>query len=78
MIIGGHFDSFHAATGATDNGGNCAALMEAMRLLALTKAPLKRTVRLCLWNGEEQGLIGSRLYVAQHFGGVRARTDTGL
>ena len=71
VIIGGHFDSFHAATGATDNGGACSALMEAMRLLALTNTPLKRTVRLCLWNGEEQGLIGSRLYVAEHFGGVR-------
>lgn len=77
VIIGGHFDSWHAATGATDNGGPCASLMEAMRLLALSKAPLKRTVRLCLWNGEEQGLIGSRLYVARHFGGVRgAPTQT--
>jgi hypothetical protein len=77
VIIGGHFDSFHAATGATDNGGACACLMEAMRLLTLTKAPLKRTVRLCLWNGEEQGLIGSRLYVAQHFGGVRGAPTPG-
>lgn len=71
VIIGAHFDSYHAATGATDNGGNCAAAMEAMRLLKLAEAPLKRTVRICLWNGEEQGLIGSRLYVAKHFGGVR-------
>lgn len=71
VIIGGHFDSWHAATGATDNGGACASLMEAMRLLKRTGAPLKRTVRLCLWSGEEQGLIGSRLYVAKHFGGVR-------
>ena len=71
VIIGGHFDSWHASTGATDNGGACSALMEAMRLLKATKAPLKRTVRLCLWNGEEQGLIGSRLYVAKHFGGGR-------
>lgn len=77
VIIGGHFDSFHAATGATDNGGNCAALMEAMRLLTHTKAALKRTVRLCLWNGEEQGLVGSRLYVAQHFGGVRGAPSPG-
>jgi hypothetical protein len=71
VILGGHFDSFHASTGATDNGGACASILEAMRLLKKTKAPLKRTVRVCLWNGEEQGLIGSRLYVAQHFGGVR-------
>ncbi len=71
VIIGGHFDSFHSATGATDNGGACSVALEAMRLLKQTKTPLKRTVRVCLWNGEEQGLIGSRLYVAKHFGGVR-------
>lgn len=71
VIIGAHFDSWHAATGATDNGGACATMLEAMRLLKATGAPLKRTVRICLWNGEEQGLIGSRLYVATHFGGVR-------
>ncbi|MDP3739142.1 MAG: M20/M25/M40 family metallo-hydrolase [Hyphomonadaceae bacterium] len=71
VIIGGHFDSFHSATGATDNGGACSIALEAMRILKATKTPLKRTVRVCLWNGEEQGLIGSRLYVADHFGGVR-------
>lgn len=71
VIIGAHFDSFHGATGATDNGGACSAMLEAMRLLKATKAPLKRTVRVCLWNGEEQGLVGSRLYVANHFGGIR-------
>jgi hypothetical protein len=71
VIIGGHFDSWHAATGATDNGGACCIALEALRLLKTTKAPLKRTVRVCLWSGEEQGLIGSRLYVANHFGGVR-------
>ncbi len=71
VILGAHFDSYHAATGATDNGGACSVLMEAVRLLKATDAPLKRTVRICLWNGEEQGLVGSRLYVAQHFGGVR-------
>lgn len=71
VMIGAHFDSFHAATGATDNGASCCVALEAMRLLKATNAPLKRTVRIGLWNGEEQGLIGSRLYVAQHFGGVR-------
>ena len=76
VIIGGHFDSWHASTGATDNGGACSALMEAMRLLKATNAPLKRTVRICLWNGEEQGLIGSRLYVAKHFGGARGVPST--
>ena len=71
VMLGAHFDSFHASTGATDNGGACSSIMEAMRLLKVTGAPLKRTVRIGLWNGEEQGLIGSRLYVAQHFGGIR-------
>lgn len=71
VIIGAHFDSWHAATGATDDGGPCCIALEALRLLKATKAPLKRTVRVCLWTGEEQGLIGSRLYVANHFGGVR-------
>jgi hypothetical protein len=71
VIVGAHFDSYHASPGATDNGGACSAVMEAMRLLRVTGARLKRTVRICLWNGEEQGLIGSRLYVAKHFGGIR-------
>lgn len=71
VIIGAHFDSWHAATGATDDGGPCCIALEALRLLKVAKAPLKRTVRVCLWTGEEQGLIGSRLYVASHFGGVR-------
>lgn len=71
VIIGGHFDSWHASTGATDNGGSCSIALEALRLLKANKTPLKRTVRVCLWNGEEQGIIGSRLYVAKHFGGTR-------
>lgn len=70
VIVGGHFDSFHAATGATDNAGPCAAALEALRLLKTTGAHLSRTVRVCLWTGEEQGLIGSRLYVREHFGGA--------
>ncbi len=77
VIIGGHFDSFHAATGATDNGGACCVALEAMRLLKTMKTPLKRTVRICLWNGEEQGLVGSRLYVGEHFGGVRRNPPAG-
>ncbi len=71
VILGGHFDSFHAATGATDNGGACSAILEAMRLLRTVAVRPARTIRVCLWNGEEQGLIGSRLYVSKHFGGVR-------
>ncbi len=77
VIIGGHFDSFHSATGATDNGGACSIALEAMRILKATRAAPKRTVRVCLWNGEEQGLIGSRLYVANHFGGVRGVPSAG-
>ena len=77
VIIGGHFDSFHSATGATDNGGACSIALEAMRILKATNARPKRTVRVCLWNGEEQGLIGSRLYVGEHFGGVRRSPPPG-
>ncbi len=67
VMLGGHFDSWHASTGATDNAAGSAAMMEAMRILKASGVPLRRTVRLGLWNGEEQGLIGSRDYVAAHF-----------
>ncbi len=68
VMIGAHFDSWHNATGATDNGASSAVMMEAMRILKASGVPLKRTVRMGLWTGEEQGLIGSRQYVAKHFG----------
>jgi len=71
VMIGAHFDAWHASTGATDNAAGSAVMMEAMRILKASGVPLRRTVRIGLWNGEEQGLIGSRLYVAKHFGGVR-------
>ncbi len=67
VMLGAHFDSWHGATGATDNAAGSAAMMEAMRILKASGVTLRRTVRLGLWNGEEQGLIGSRDYVAQHF-----------
>ncbi|HUF48774.1 MAG TPA: M20/M25/M40 family metallo-hydrolase, partial [Vicinamibacterales bacterium] len=67
VMIGAHFDSWHASTGATDNASGSAAMMEAMRILKATGVPLRRTVRIALWNGEEQGLNGSRDYVARHF-----------
>ena len=67
VMLGGHFDTWHAATGATDNGVGVAAMMEAMRILKTTGVKLRRTVRIGLWGGEEQGLIGSREYVAAHF-----------
>lgn len=69
VMLGGHFDSWHASTGATDNAAGSAAMMEAMRILKASGVRLRRTVRLGLWNGEEQGLIGSRDYVATHFAG---------
>jgi Zn-dependent M28 family amino/carboxypeptidase len=68
VMLGAHFDSWHNATGATDNGGPSAIMMEAMRILKASGVPLRRTVRIALWTGEEQGLIGSREYVTTHFG----------
>jgi hypothetical protein len=68
VMLGAHFDSWHAGTGATDNAGSVAVMMEAMRILHTTRLPLRRTVRLALWTGEEQGLLGSRGYVRRHFG----------
>src|SRR6185503_20256433 len=61
-------DSETAGTGATDNAAGSAAVMEAMRILKATGLPLRRTVRLALWTGEEQGLFGSAAYVKEHFG----------
>ncbi len=71
VMLGAHFDSWHASTGATDNAAGSAAMLEAMRILKQSGVRLRRTVRIGLWNGEEQGLIGSNLYVRQHFGGGR-------
>ncbi len=68
VMLGAHFDSWQAGTGATDNAAGSAVMMEAMRILKATGLPLRRTVRIGLWTGEEQGLFGSRAYVADHFG----------
>ncbi|HEX9563511.1 MAG TPA: M20/M25/M40 family metallo-hydrolase [Gemmatimonadaceae bacterium] len=68
VMLGAHFDSWHAGTGATDNAAGSAIMMEALRILKATGLPLKRTVRIGLWTGEEQGLLGSRAYVASTFG----------
>jgi len=68
VIIGGHLDSWHAATGATDNGAGSAVMMEAMRILKAINFKPRRTIRICLWSSEEQGLFGSRFYVLNHFG----------
>jgi hypothetical protein len=67
VMLGAHLDSWHAGTGATDNGAGCAVVMEAGRVLKALNLKLDRTVRLALWSGEEQGLYGSRAYVRDHF-----------
>jgi len=67
VMLGAHFDSWHGGTGATDNGAGSAVMLEAMRILKSTGLKMRRTVRLGLWTGEEQGLLGSRAYVKQHF-----------
>jgi Zn-dependent M28 family amino/carboxypeptidase len=67
-MLGGHLDSWHAATGATDNAIGCAVTMEAARILSAIGVKPRRTIRLALWSGEEQGLFGSKAYVREHFG----------
>ena len=68
VMIGGHLDSWHGATGATDNGAGSAVMMEVMRILKAIDFKPKRTIRIALWSSEEQGLFGSRGYVLNHFG----------
>ncbi len=68
VMLGGHFDSWHDATGATDNGIGCSMMLEAMRILAELHVKPRRTIRVALWSGEEEGLLGSLAYVKQHFG----------
>ena len=67
VMLGAHFDSWHTGTGATDNAAGSAVMMEAMRILKATGLKMRRTVRIALWTGEEQGLLGSRAYITQHF-----------
>jgi hypothetical protein len=67
VMLGGHLDSWHGGTGATDNAAGCAVAMEAVRILKTLGVQPRRTIRVGLWSGEEQGLLGSRAYVAQHF-----------
>src|SRR6266566_4035828 len=68
VMVGAHFDSWHSGTGATDNAAGSAVMMEAMRLLKMSGVKLRRTVRIGLWGGEEQGLLGSKAYVKAHYG----------
>ncbi len=67
VMLGAHLDSWHAGTGATDNGAGSAVVLEAFRILKALDLKMDRTVRLALWSGEEQGLYGSRAYVREHF-----------
>ncbi len=71
VMLGGHLDSWQSATGATDNGAGCIVMMEAVRILKALGVKPKRTIRLALWDGEEQGLLGSFQYVKKHFGDPR-------
>ncbi|HVV54199.1 MAG TPA: M20/M25/M40 family metallo-hydrolase [Mucilaginibacter sp.] len=68
VMLGGHLDSWNAGTGATDNGAGCIVMMEAVRLLDSLHLQPKRTIRIALWSGEEEGLLGSYAYVKNHFG----------
>lgn len=68
VMLGAHLDSWHAATGATDNGIGSAIMMEAARILKAIGVTPRRTIRVALWSGEEQGLLGSKAYVKEHFG----------
>jgi len=68
VMLGGHLDSWHAGTGATDNAAGCSVMMEAVRLIKSLGLQPKRTIRIALWSGEEEGLFGSRNYVKNHFG----------
>ncbi len=67
VMLGGHLDSWHSGTGATDNAAGCAVAMEAVRILKALGVQPRRTIRIALWSGEEQGLLGSRAYVNNHF-----------
>ena len=67
VMLGAHMDSWHTGTGATDNAAGVAAMMEAVRIIKSLGIAPKRTIRIALWSGEEQGLLGSRAYVEEHF-----------
>lgn len=75
VMLGAHMDSWHTGSGANDNGAGVAVMMEAMRILKAVGAKPNRTIRVALWTGEEQGLIGSQAYVAKHFAHYPEPTD---
>jgi carboxypeptidase Q len=71
VMLGGHMDSWHSGTGATDNAAGVSVAMEAVRIIQALGLKPRRTIRVGLWSGEEQGLLGSRAYVAEHFGSMQ-------
>lgn len=75
VMVGGHLDSWVSGTGATDNGAGSVVAMEVMRILNTLKLKPRRTIRVALWTGEEQGLFGSRAYATQHLGFVPRSTE---
>ena len=77
VLLGAHFDSWHGATGATDNAAGVAAVMEVLRIFQVTGLRPRRTVRIGLWGAEETGLVGSAMYVRDHLG-TRANPRPGL
>ncbi len=76
VMLGGHMDSWHAGTGATDNAAGVAVAMEAARIIQALGLKPRRTIRVALWSGEEQGLFGSSNYVKQHFGEMKGSGNT--
>ena len=78
VMLGAHLDSWHAGTGATDNGAGTIVMMEAMRILKALDIKPRRTIRIGLWSGEEQGLLGSQFYVQQHFGSRPAMDEPAM
>ncbi len=74
IMVGGHLDSWHSATGATDNATGCSIMLEVMRTIKALGLKPRRTIRVALWSGEEQGLLGSQAYVKKHFGSVENPT----
>jgi carboxypeptidase Q len=76
VMLGGHMDSWHSGTGATDNAAGVSVAMEALRIIQTLGLKPRRTIRIGLWSGEEQGLLGSRAYVAEHFGRLQNPATT--
>ena len=78
VMLGAHLDSWHAGTGATDNGAGTIVMMEAMRILKAIDVKPRRTIRIGLWSGEEEGLLGSQGYVEHHFGSRPHMDEPGM